>query len=99
MEDDGDENEHGKDKEREDQSGQHDFLADAHDFRVSGDLNTCTTDLSAECDDIVRDEDEGEPFGAHAGQMLCVEGADDPTEDHVYGCGDEGRRAHNKHLL
>lgn len=66
---------------------------------VTGDLHPGTGDLRQEADDVVEDEDLGEPFGSDNGVVLGGEGDDHASEDHVDGGSDEGRRAEDEHLL
>lgn len=88
-----------KHDQREDQSGQDGFAADIHDVRVARDLHACAGNLRQEAQDVVDHEDGREPFCADDGEVLGVEGADDPAEHHVDCCGDEGRRAEDEDLL
>ena len=54
-----------KDNQGEDQACQHDFLADLHDILVTRHLHACTSQLRAEAQDVVHDEDKSEPLDAH----------------------------------
>lgn len=99
MELDCNENEKCKDNQREDQACQHNFLSNAHNLRISSNLDTSTAKLSAKTENIVHHKDECEPLGPHAGKILCFERTYDSPEDHVNRCSDERWCAENEHFL
>ncbi|GAB1207588.1 hypothetical protein APSETT445_006312, partial [Aspergillus pseudonomiae] len=84
---------------RKHESDEDDLTSDIHDLRIACNLDAGATELGEEADDVVQHEENSYAFCAQGGEMLCVEGADDSTQDHVDRCCDERWCAENEHLL
>lgn len=81
------------------QAGDDDMFAHVVHFQGATALNTTSSRLESESDDIARDEDLCDPIDRYHGEMLSVEGADESCEDHVNRGGEEGGRNEDQNRL